>query len=704
MTKRRQHGARNALGAFLPSLGMALPGAALAQADPAPAAIPDPTMVGGSDTIIMVALGLFVVVLAVLYARQVKRTTLAEHAQKTTRIDAEERIARAAVEVEAAVLEAMAVASWRRDEDGCVVSANQAAQALFPELEKSTVLAERARHVGAPQSESRNMVIGGDRRLLEITETPLSGGGTIGTARDVTVIEQLQADLARHVDAHAEVLEKVNSAIAVFGPDRRLVFANAAFGRLWGIDKDQLERDPTLTEVLELARESRRLPEQSDFRAWRDDFNRLFATLTSDHEEFLFLPDDTTVRMVVTLHPFGGLMMTFDDVTARLSLERSYNTLSAVQQATLDNLYDGVAVFGADGRLKLSNPTFHAQWGLLAFDATKEPHATNVMEAMRPRFPGGGAVDWAETKADWIARLGNRRPRSGRLEQADGQVLDYGMVPLPDGAMLVNFRDVTDTLVVQRALQERTEALEMADRLKSEFLANVSYELRTPLNAIIGFSEILGQEFAGPLNDRQKEYAHAILGSSNRLVRLVNDILDLASIEAGYLELDQTEMDPHELAAAIETLGRERAHSRGISFIVSVAEGLAPILVDERRLTQALYNLVSNAFAFTPDGGKVVVEIEDSDDAMALRVTDTGLGIAVEDQDRVFDRFERTGRAAGPGLGLALVKSLIELHDGTVTLTSEPDQGTEVVCRIPRRTAKSSKAFDTPANLAAIKE
>ncbi|NQW09727.1 MAG: HAMP domain-containing histidine kinase, partial [Alphaproteobacteria bacterium] len=234
--------------------------------------------------------------------------------------------------------------------------------------------------------------------------------------------------------------------------------------------------------------------------------------------------------------------------------------------------------------------------------------------------------------------------------------------------------------------------------------ANVSYELRTPLNAIIGFSEILGQEYAGPMNDRQKEYATAILGSSNRLGRLVNDILDLASIEAGYLELDLAEMDPRQLAAALETLGRERARSRGIDFTVGVSADVASILADERRLTQALYNLVSNAFAFTPEGGKVTVRIEDQGDALVFRVTDTGIGIEAEDHGRVFDRFERSGREAGAGLGLALVKSLIELHDGTVTLTSEPDQGTEVVCWIPRRTPGSATASDAMADAAAAEE
>ncbi len=595
-----------------------------------------------------------------------------------------------------AILAALPYPAWRRDETGGIVYANTAARPLVEELARASGLASRARETGRPQSESRNLVIGGNRRLFEITESPRSGDtGTVGTGRDVTALEQLQADLARHVDAHAEVLEKLNSAIAVFGPDRRVVFANTAFALMWEIDPDRLEAGPTLSEVLDMARASRRLPEQSDFRAWREDFNRLFTTLIDAHEELLFLPDDSTIRMVVTPHPFGGLLMTFEDVTDRLTLERSYNTLTAVQQETLDNLYEGIVVFGVDSRMKLSNPTFRRLWGLTdepgaPFFAEPEPPAEAVFEAMRPKFPA--TPPWPEIKAEWMSWLAGREVTSGTIDLTDGQALDYTVVPLPDGATLLNFRDVTDTLAVQNALQERTEALETADRLKSEFLANVSYELRTPLNAIIGFSEVLEQEYAGPMNERQKEYANAILGSSNRLVRLVNDILDLASIEAGYLELERTSVVPATLCGAVEGLARERARARGVGLAIDCSPDIEPIEVDDRRLTQALYNVVSNAISFTPEGGDVVVSVEDLGETIAFRVKDTGVGIALDDQSRVFERFERRGRSSGAGLGLALVKSLVELHEGTVTLTSAPGVGTEVVCTIPRHPERADPA------------
>jgi len=265
-------------------------------------------------------------------------------------------------------------------------------------------------------------------------------------------------------------------------------------------------------------------------------------------------------------------------------------------------------------------------------------------------------------------------------------VVDWAQVPLPDGQVLYTFVDVTDSIHVERALMERNEALETADRLKSEFIANISYELRTPLNAIIGFAEILGNQFFGPLNERQVEYSNAIVESSQRLITLINDILDLASIEAGYLHIDLETVDVRELMDTVYGLVRERAHNQGLELSLDCAPDIGVFKADSRRLKQALFNLVSNSLKFTPTGGRITLSAQRNEEQMRLSVVDTGVGIAEKDQDRVFGSFERgsrQGRQSGVGLGLSLVRSLIELHGGNVSLESELDGGTKVTCQIP---------------------
>ena len=492
---------------------------------------------------------------------------------------------------------------WTRGANLEMAHRNPAATALVGGEDPSEPIARRALSTNRPQSGSVHMVVAGDRRLFEFSEAPmLEEVGTVGWALDVTALEATQSDLARLVAAHEEVLEELSTAIAIFGPDKRLGYFNTAFTRLWKVETELLRDEPTVSEFLNLLRERRRLPEQADFAAFRDQWNAMFTGLIAARQKLMFLPDETTLRMVAAAHPNGGLLLTFEDVTDRLVLERSFNILSAVQRETIDNLNDALAVFGSDGRLKLLNPRFGALWSLPTDLSEGDPHVSEVLELMRPSLADSDG--WASFRDDFAQSLASRTGDTGRVERLDGSVLDYAMMPLSDGATLVQYWDVTDSILIQRALSERAEALEQADRLKSEFIANVSYELRTPLNAIIGFSELLKMQIVGPMNARQLDYAESLIASSTRLVTLVNDILDLASIEAGYLEIDPQQVDVETLFEELMTLARKRSRSRNIVLESSVAPDSTMVTADPVRLKQALFNLVSNALQFTPGDGK----------------------------------------------------------------------------------------------------
>ena len=410
-------------------------------------------------------------------------------------------------------------------------------------------LAEEAARERAEQSGTHHVVMAGRRRLVEITEAPLGGDGPVaGYELDRTAAGEITEDLNRHIAGHEEVLHKLGTAIAIYDADERLKFFNHAFVHLWHQDENWLRGGPTMGEVLEDLRDKRRLPETGDFPAFKREQLKQFTSLIAPVEELVQLPDGTTLRSVITPHPFGGLLLTWEDVTDTFALERSYNTLIAVQRETLDNLHEGIAVIGGDGRLQLSNPVFGRMWRLSDDVLDAAPHISEIVEHM-PMFI---AVDddWPSQKQQIIALLTDREGSNGRLERADGSVLDYATVPLPDGAVLLSYLDVSDSIRVERALRERNEALETADRLKSEFIANVSYELRTPLNTIIGFAEILNGRYFGELNERQSEYSDGILESSHRLLSLINDILDLATIESGHMALERESVDLHDMLSA----------------------------------------------------------------------------------------------------------------------------------------------------------
>ncbi len=574
-------------------------------------------------------------------------------------------------------------------------------------------LADRARQTRVGQSESHPVVVNGARRLFDFTEQPFEDengqiAGLIGYAQDCTGLEETQQELARHIAAHGEVLERLGSAIAIFGSDTRLKFFNHAYVQLWDLEETWLAGEPTLGEVLEALRERRRLPEVVDFQAFKREQLKLFTSLIEPVEELFYRPDDTTIRQVMSPHPFGGLIFTFEDVTDRLALERSYDTLSAVQEATINNLYDGVAVFGSDGRLQLSNPAFARLWDLTPEDLAEAPHVSVLIEKTKRFF--NLREDWSTLKPRLIVRVTEPESRAGRLERTDGMVLSYACVPLPDGACLLSYVDVTDSIRVERALRERNEALETADRLKSEFIANVSYELRTPLTVILGFTEILANEYFGPLNERQKEYSRGILESSQRLLALINDILDLAIIDAGYMQLELAPVGVHGLLASVVELNQSRAREVGLTLELDCPADIGMLTADERRLKQAIFNLVSNAIKFTPPDGTVTVSgrraAEGTDAEVVIEVADTGAGVAEADREQVFEPFHRgsppaRGSAPGLGLGLSLVKSFVELHSGRVEFISRPGGGTRVLCYLPKRPNRRDEA---PAPAAAAGE
>ena len=588
------------------------------------------------------------------------------------------------------------IAAWQRDGYGAIVWRNAAFERVVgnrdgAELEgtiapgQARALAERARQTGGEGRERRHYVVDGQRRGFEVVEiADRAQGGTIGFALDTTQLEEAEAALRRLQESQGEVLNQLTAAVAIFGPDKQLAYFNSAYARLWRQDEDWLRSNPHHADLLDRMIEQRLLPEEPDITAFRQRVLAKYRDLLTTEESLMYLPNDTTLRRVVAPHPMGGLIYVYEDVTGRLRLERSYNTLIAVQRETLDNLHEGVALFGTDGRLKLHNPAFQRIWNLEGRQLQSEPHVTDLVDAVRALF--AASRNWPETREALIASAFERRARNGRVARPDGGIIDFASVPLPDGNILFTYVDVTTAASVERALRERNEALETAERLQREFLANVSYELRTPLNVIIGFSEMLLHGYTGALSERQQLYCKDILSSSHHLLDMINPILDLAGIEAGQLALDLSQFAVRPLLEDIASLTRERARAQDLKLDVVCPEDLGTLEADARRLKQALAHLVNNALKFTPRSGRIELGAEQPGDEVLLWVSDTGVGIPQEDMALVFEKFQRGrqhARRHGAGLGLSLVKSIVELHGGRVDIVSQVAVGTRVTCILP---------------------
>ena len=599
------------------------------------------------------------------------------------------------IETMRALLDSLPAPVWARDSAGELVFVNSAyadavdagdpAEAVARRLEllDQSARAElgRTRAAGETYTGRLPAIAAGGRRIFEVVDVP-SAAGSSGIAIDRTEVETMRAELTRMVEAHRRVLDQLATGVAVFNVDRKLTFYNAAFRVLFELDAGCLDQTPSDAAVLDTLRSKRKLPEEYDFRQWRQHLYEAYRTV-EPKEHMWHLPDGRALRVVTTPNPEGGVTYLYDEVTERLDMHRRYDALIKVQSETLDHLSEAVAVFGSDGRVRLHNPAFQRMWKLSHDALEQHPHAEAVT-AWCQALHDDNTV-WRSLRAS-VTAIDNRESLVARIERRDGAMIDLATMPLPDGATLVTFQDRTDTVNVERALRERNEALEAADSIKIDFVHHVSYELRSPLTNIIGFANLLGDPAFGTLTHKQDEYLGYITASTNALLALINNILDLATIDAGAMTLNLGDVDiRNSMEAAAEGV-QDRLVKNRISLDIRAPANIGSFVADERRLRQILFNLLSNAVGFSPEGETVTLVAERHPDAVYFRVTDRGPGIPPEAMDKVFDWFETDSMGSqhrGPGLGLSLVRSFVELHGGTVTIDSASGQGTTVTCAFP---------------------
>ncbi|MCR5873611.1 PAS-domain containing protein [Phenylobacterium sp. J426] len=593
----------------------------------------------------------------------------------------------------AAFLNARACPAWIAAADGSPVWVNAAwlkavgAESLDEAAKRGAAfdrgadaVASEAANLGQKREAVRWLSLDGRRRAFHIVAQPLEGGGVGVWTDDVTELEELREQLKRNIEAHDQTLNRIDDAVAIFGSGRKLTFHNTAFAELWGLEPAWLEDGPTHGEVLDRLRQRRRLPETADYAKWKAAELDRYEKLGEEPDDMWSLPDGRTLRVVRQAHPLGGMVVLFSDITGELKLKTQYNAQIQVQQATLDKLSDAVAVFGSDGRLRLHNESFERFWGISHEKLEAAGDFEGVVELCVPKLHDMGF--WRELKG----RVADpdpsaRTPMTGETRTSDDRIVEYRSRPLPDGATLIAFTDVTDARRLESALADREAALSEAERLKRDFVGNVSYELRTPLTTIIGYSELL-EHSGDALPERSRGHAAAVKSAATQLARSIDDVLDMAQIDADEMALDLADVNVADLLIGVAGRWQKPAEAARVSLVIERPDDIGLIRGDAKRLGQVLDHLVENALTQTPAGGTVTLAARKALGEIQLQVSDSGRGIPFHVQAHIFDRFIGRERG-GPGLGLALVKALTELHGGWVALESEPGAGARFTCHLP---------------------
>ncbi|MBB4005271.1 PAS domain-containing sensor histidine kinase [Aurantimonas endophytica] len=635
----------------------------------------------------------------------VRFTRLQGLRERLREIEAAEQRALATIETMQRLFDAAPIPIWLREQGGRLVWVNESyasavdAGSVAECLERqSEFLSQQDRlAIAAHRAEAKvfsgklSTVVAADRRNFAVVEAdgPL---GSAGLAADVSETEQVRMELRQTIDSQSETLNQLTTAVARFDEKTRLAYYNAAFQRLFDLTNTYLDSQPDHLALLDHLRTAGILPIEKEFRSELREQDLAAYRATEPTETLWHLSDGRTLRVIATPQPRGGATWVFEDITEKLELESQVKATVRLQRETIDYLREAVAVFSSDGRLRLSNPAFAELWGLDAEYLRSRPRIHALPELCNFAIVGGDddngeARGWTRfSQAVTAFDEAGRDTETGEFALTSGHTVAYGIVPLPNGQTMLTFSDISDAREAERMLRERNEALEQANQIKNDFVQHVNYELRSPLTNIIGFSALLRTPETGPLNERQSEYLDYISTSTSQLLTIVNDILDLATIDAGIMELELDEVDIAKTVSHAADGVRERLTEAGVTLDIDLAEAGETLRADGPRLTQILFNLLSNAANFAPAGSAVALRARRRDDTIRFEVTDRGPGIARDNLDKIFERFEANpngGRQSGAGLGLSIVKSFVELHRGTIEIVSAPGEGTTVICTLP---------------------
>jgi signal transduction histidine kinase len=557
---------------------------------------------------------------------------------------------------------------------------------LEPEEGRSP--ADIARASLQSQDKSERIVaatIHGARRTLRVSDLPLGQEGVAGYAIDIEEQQQVAREFRAFRDAQRAMLDQLSVGVAQFDPDERLTFANVPFRRLFSLTDEAVEAATPFERFLAEARERGRTPEVRDFPEWLRERAAWFEA-SETQEEHWPLPGGTHLRVVAQPLPDGGLVLITEDRTESLALSAVRDTLLRTRTATLDSLFEALAIFAPDGSVQLWNRSFAGTWGLTTELLDQHPSADELLSAIGRNLvrPEEAALIGATVRAATL----DRREKTGQVELADGRTLRFAGIPLPDGNGLLTVLDITASQKAEQALRERAEALDEANAVKAKFLANMSYEFRTPLTTIGGYAELLK---SGVASDPAQtgEYVDAILVAVERLTEQVENVLDLSQSEAGLLPIRKERVD---LLEFLTTLVREREAAiiaAGLSLELKGRRGrIAEI--DPRQMARAVSNILDNAIAGTPDRGRIVIELrrapEGSEHGIEIVIADNGKGMSAQELARVQGEGKPRGLGAPErrtGLGIPLARQLIEAHDGTLEIASRKGAGTTATIRLP---------------------
>lgn len=580
------------------------------------------------------------------------------------------------------------IIAWHRQSNGSIdwsggeiktrsgsVFADQAVDLIVArtKLNRNPVLA------GQPQKSRIEIVVneGAESVSLHVIEIVRPDGTRIGFATDAGTAASAERTLTRFVQTMTETFAHLTVGLAIFDRNQTLALFNPALVQMWQVEPAWLARRPSLRDIIDELRATRRLPELQDFHKWRTRLIDLFEnTEAADYEELWHLADGSNIRVLARPHPHGSLAFIFDDVTERMRLEQRYRHSIDLRRATLDRLTEGIAVFGANGLLQFVNQAFHEIWGTDNETVYAAMHARQLVTLCEDMT--------VETEVwhrlhSYITGEENRRAWTARLTMGPGRVLTARFAPLPDGSTMAVFSDITDSERISMALNDRNEALEMADAMRATVLEQVSYQLKAPLSTALNQAQNINR--VDGLDEQTGQMANNIIAATEQALDAMAELTDLTTQPVGPPDGQYGDCDLSETLGYCVRVLQGRADQARVDLQLGDMAQAGKFNCDFVRLRQIAFNLIAEAIDTAIPGGKIEIGGKSHGEAYEFSaLIDVGpnlLPVAGESEDpRV----------------MALVQQLALDAGGTFQTENVDGQSVLVTCKFTPSTRRTSLA------------
>ena len=582
---------------------------------------------------------------------------------RNVELEKENKFLKGSVDLLNAVLDAIPMPIWARNQNAELRYCNAFYADIIGESKENVIndnipivkgeifgggnsLAKNVQKTGKQQEILQNVNVNGERQTFDFVEVPMNDNSTVGYALNKTHEEIALKELDKTIIANQDVLEMLSTGIVIFGADMKLRFFNSSYQKLMEMEETFLHSTPKIAEVLEEMRIRRKIPDTIDFKKYKKDKINLFTSIFQSYQECEYLPNGKCLRVMTYPNPLGGIILLYEDITDSLILERKHNSLIETQKETIENLYEGIAVYGSDSKVKVVNPAFARIWGLQNGEVSKGFHIADVVEKMK-RFMNYGD-DWEFYKANLVENLTDRIPKTGKIFRTDNSVINFSYIPLSDGTHVHSYIDITDSWRVEKALSERNNALQESDTIKSKFINALSDELIEPIDKIITLSSNL-----------ENKLSSEIIVCSNELKEIIVDLKDFVSIENGLSHVENKELYLDALISDSVRISKQRIINKDITLKYNADKWIL-LIGDYKRLRHMFVNLIINSY-YGSVTDEIILDVEEDKDEGNINFTIKNI-IADEDEiikNGVIDKLP------------ANLMKIIEIHGGKIIAFSK---------------------------------